>query len=988
MTTDIIGAELNTGEENRTRVTNMTGSTILNGTVVYLNGAAGNRPTVSPASYTDHDSADKTIGVATVDIAHGADGYVCTEGVVRGYDTSDFTDGDRLYLSTAGGLTNVAPSYGVVAVAYALNSTNSATGKILVSVQRGITVDGAIPYTGFDYPDNVISVYSIANQTITLSTATNAVFYYRGVAIFDLSLGAHVSSARTAGNGTWFYYYNGSNFVWSLTPWTFDKGQLGVVYKSATAEFGICEPHGDMPGTTHRRLHEEIGTSRISGGVASGVVAGTGSVVEAERRPSFTAATLRDEDVTTVIDAQAAGGYTKFSIGALNATVFSSVVTDFVELAGTVPRWNSPLTGAFTTLTSNQYMNVWVVDVPTMSDTGSKVYRRWFINGQLASTDKTKIDSQTISSLNLGDIVTSAQEFVFTYRYLIRANAAANNWSVVSENRLEGNQRTQISSASNTVALANVVSGGLGLIPVGTTASGHTVFDGSVGPRLEFTAGTGLKVSCNQQEALTLEWPSGVVGQQSKMCYELRSVDGITPICYAETLGEVASNTAGLETGAFKIRTRVAGTMTDHIRVADGKVGIMKTAGTYPLEVAGTIATNPTTGSEQFVAATNTTTSLAALVCVNDDSDTLTVGQYGSTRVGAIFGQNNANRAVMFTLGTDIIIGAGSVGSASIYFGTNNTLALTIGTDQSATFAGQVFLRSATAALGSSFRMPLGTEPTTKVAGDVWMTSTGINYVTTDGGATRQCATLTQNAFSGNQDLGTGEIKIRALRGLYLAGAGAPTTAGDFAHDTTQKAFVNFANGLKGWMPREIYKMYNGYTSTNPLTGSRANLFSGTTPLGSNTIANFSVAGKTYIVKCGGKIIRGVSSTVSIEGTRASSSFLGSYTIPAGTSTLEWIYISTIVVTGTNSVSVSSELITQVEGTYTTTAMISSWPSSATDSTASSALEPFNANNVTPLADGNDGRVRTKPCRVNTHNNRGAIVFKAGAFHCFIHYRG
>lgn len=464
---DISNTTLNVGQEQLIRCGNYTGSLIADGKVVYISGAQGNRPKIELASYTDENSANKTIGVVTADIAHGAEGYVCIQGVVQGYNTSAFSAGDRLYLYTNGTLTKTAPAYGIAAVAYALNSTNN--GRILVVLHRGITVDGAIPFTGFNDPDLVTSVYDPATQKITLSGT--AIFYYRGVAVFDLNAGNHVSSARTTGNGIWFYYYNGTSYVWSLTPWTFDMGMLGIVYKSATAEFGICEPHGYMEAPTHRRLHEEIGTSRIgTSGVASSVV--TGSTTAANRRPAFTASVIRDEDITTTIDAQTDVTYTRMHIGASSTTVFTTGSSDIVELTGNLPRVNNPSDGSFTTLGASEYMNVFVIDVPTMSDTGSKVYRRWFLNGQYSSLNKTLVDSQAISSLNLGDINPLYLEFVFGYRYLIRREAS--NWVVVSENRLTGNKTAQVSSPSvGPVALSNLATGGLGCIPYGD-ATGHS----------------------------------------------------------------------------------------------------------------------------------------------------------------------------------------------------------------------------------------------------------------------------------------------------------------------------------------------------------------------------------------------------------------------------------------------------------------------------------------------------------------------------------
>jgi len=107
------GVSTQLGQENVTRVSNVTGSLIENGSVVYFTGAAAGIPTVAKAIANDFTSATQAFGVATHDIADGDEGYITTLGAVRHLDTSSFNAGDVIWLSetTAGGLTNVRPDY-------------------------------------------------------------------------------------------------------------------------------------------------------------------------------------------------------------------------------------------------------------------------------------------------------------------------------------------------------------------------------------------------------------------------------------------------------------------------------------------------------------------------------------------------------------------------------------------------------------------------------------------------------------------------------------------------------------------------------------------------------------------------------------------------------------------------------------------------------------------------------------------------------------
>ena len=142
--TDVSGTVLQAGQELLLRVVNATGATLNNGQVVYVDGAQGNRPTVDLADASSTaSSADCTIGVVTSSsgIANMAAGYVAKTGIVRDVNTSAWSAGDKLWLSTtAGALTNVQPTSPDkgVRVGYALNST--VNGSILVDVDTGCSL--------------------------------------------------------------------------------------------------------------------------------------------------------------------------------------------------------------------------------------------------------------------------------------------------------------------------------------------------------------------------------------------------------------------------------------------------------------------------------------------------------------------------------------------------------------------------------------------------------------------------------------------------------------------------------------------------------------------------------------------------------------------------------------------------------------------------------------------------------------------------------
>jgi hypothetical protein len=130
---------LQIGQESHTRVSNNTGATIPNGTVVYLSGGADEHghPHASPYLADGTISPFRVEGVTTQDILDGTEGLVTTQGKIRGLDTSAYIEGDVLFASTTerGGFqTGLAtPPDDIVKLATVVLSDDTA-GEILVNV--------------------------------------------------------------------------------------------------------------------------------------------------------------------------------------------------------------------------------------------------------------------------------------------------------------------------------------------------------------------------------------------------------------------------------------------------------------------------------------------------------------------------------------------------------------------------------------------------------------------------------------------------------------------------------------------------------------------------------------------------------------------------------------------------------------------------------------------------------------------------------------
>lgn len=125
-------------------VLNNSGSTIAKGSVVYINGASGNKPTIAKAIATGDSTSAQTFGLVQTDITNNSSGYVVVSGDLIGLNTSGITEGTQLYLSstTAGEYTTIkqyAPAH-LVYVGVVTRS-HATLGQIEVKIQNGYELD-------------------------------------------------------------------------------------------------------------------------------------------------------------------------------------------------------------------------------------------------------------------------------------------------------------------------------------------------------------------------------------------------------------------------------------------------------------------------------------------------------------------------------------------------------------------------------------------------------------------------------------------------------------------------------------------------------------------------------------------------------------------------------------------------------------------------------------------------------------------------------
>ncbi len=188
-----------TTEDAFARVTNRTGTSIPKGSVVYVSGAQGNRPTIALADADLEAGSTAVIGITAEAIADLAEGFVIISGVLRDVNTSAFTEGAVLWLSqTAGGITQTRPTqpaHGVM-VGYCIRS-HASVGQIFVKIQNGYELEELHDVLITSVADNDLLSYDAAS-----GLWKNRSFNAEGLATLNSPAFTGVPTAPTATAGT------------------------------------------------------------------------------------------------------------------------------------------------------------------------------------------------------------------------------------------------------------------------------------------------------------------------------------------------------------------------------------------------------------------------------------------------------------------------------------------------------------------------------------------------------------------------------------------------------------------------------------------------------------------------------------------------------------------------------------------------------------------------------------------------------------------
>jgi len=188
------GVQKVVNQDNVFVVKNVSGGTLTAGQVVYVNGSTGAIPNVTLAKADAIATASPTVGIVMASIANNGFGEIMLNGVIDNINTSAFTAGDNIFVSTttAGALTNLRATYPnyTKGIGIVLNS-GVGNGSILVNVapflggiESGTTADNYVfggnvgigttsPYAKLSVVGETVAEKFTATSTTATSTFAN-----------------------------------------------------------------------------------------------------------------------------------------------------------------------------------------------------------------------------------------------------------------------------------------------------------------------------------------------------------------------------------------------------------------------------------------------------------------------------------------------------------------------------------------------------------------------------------------------------------------------------------------------------------------------------------------------------------------------------------------------------------------------------------------------------------------------------------------------
>lgn len=432
----------------------------LNGTVGYIKGSQGQRPTIDTARADDRLKSLAIVFSTEATIDNNNSGYYTVRGMVRDFDTSAVAEGQTPWLQAVGGYGAGKPSPSINNRNVSLGTVirqHATTGSVLVDIKcypfldelSGVGVSNlknghTLQFNGIYWQNEpwykhrfpiddqgvyeVTLSYSSTTRRPTLAP-TGATFSVWINGVKHVFTGAQALPQHGTASGKYFYYVdeNGafqvSSSPFNLLAWA---PVALVTWNSAKGEGKCCpELHTTrMSARTHERLHEVQGSEvgRRSGFSASGFTYNLDTVAGVTF--GISGGLLWDEDIKHVIPSLTDGSTYEiwYRTGASGEWTWDSASILPYKTGTTYATSNVFTGGAWTQVEldgsgAGEYTNMFVVVSPCIN--GPQII---LVQGQGDFASQALAEAQGFDSLDLGTL--PWMEYACIYRATFESQVA------------------------------------------------------------------------------------------------------------------------------------------------------------------------------------------------------------------------------------------------------------------------------------------------------------------------------------------------------------------------------------------------------------------------------------------------------------------------------------------------------------------------------------------------------------------------------------